>query len=127
MNIGQVLTTILTNDAVIVALLGAVGTLAAGLTKLAIGYYKRLRNELTDTQAAMIERLAGIAAKWVEQTAAPGTPDHERLDRAVSWVVAQAHTRGIEVDPEFVTACVEAAVLGLTSAIATEPVAEPAG
>ena len=43
----------------------------------------------------------------------PGTPDHERLHQAVAFVVAQARARDISVDEEFITAAVEAAVLGL--------------
>jgi hypothetical protein len=108
------LQSILSNDILMTAILGAVGFLAATIAGWGVfAWRKYIKHQLTDAEAAMVERLADLAARWVEQTATPGTPDHERLHQAIAFVVAQAAARGITVDEEFITAAVEAAVLGL--------------
>ncbi len=105
---------ILSNDILMTALLGAVGVAASVVAGWAVYVYRRyVKHQLSDSDAAMVERLAGIAAKWVEQTATPGTPAHERLHQACTFVATQAKARGIDVDETFITAAVEAAVLGL--------------
>lgn len=109
---------ILSNDILVTSALAAIGFVASAVAGYAVmAYRKYVRHQLTDAEAALIERLADLAARWVEQTATPGTPDHERLHQAVAFVIAQAKARDISVDEQFITAAVEAAVLGLAHTV----------
>ena len=111
------LQSLLGNEILVTSVLAAIGFLASAIAGWAVFAWRRyIRHQLTDSEAAMVERLADVAARWVEQTATPGTPDHERLHQAVAFVISQARARDIAVDEEFITAAVEAAVLGLSHA-----------
>ena len=108
------LQSLLGNEILVTSVLAAIGFLASAIAGWAVfAWRKYVRHQLSDAEASMVERLATLAAAWVEQTATPGTPDNDRLDRAVEFVVAQVEARGIAVDEAFITAAVEAAVLGL--------------
>lgn len=116
----ELIKSILDNGVLVTAFLTAVGALASGLAGAVVFLVRRfVLRKLSADEIATVERLAGIATRWVEQTAQPGTPDHERLTAAVDFLLNQARARGLAVDRDFAVAVVEAAVLGIASP--TEP------
>lgn len=116
----ELLKSILDNGVLVTALLTAIGAIASGLAGAVLFLVRRyIFRKLSADEIATVERLGGIATRWVEQTAKPGTPDHERLTAAVDFLLGQAKVRGIAIDRDFAVAVVEAAVLGIASP--TEP------
>lgn len=110
----EILNSALGNSVLVTAVLGAIGALASAIGGAVVLIVRRyLLHRLSADEIATVDRLAGIAVRWVEQTSKPGTADHDRLVAATDFVLGQAKARGLLVDRAFAIAAVEAAVLGL--------------